>query len=151
MILLTGAMALTLLGDGEAKPALPAGQELCMPLPAVYAGRKVEPADLVPPRATNRIPLPYPPAALKGGKEGTVQIEITIATDGTVLEPKVKKGVDPDLDKAALDMVKQRTYAPATLFGKPCPASMVVTVRYKLPRPGETAPAWPPPDASTRP
>lgn len=70
----------------------------------------------------------YPEAAAKAGKQGSVYMMFVIDKDGNVTQPKVVKGVDPDLDAEALRMVKAMPkWKPAKLGGKP------VAVRYALP------------------
>ena len=49
----------------------------------------------------------YPSEAYKKGIQGRVIVEFTIATDGSVTNPKVKESVDPVLDKEALRVVSE--------------------------------------------
>ena len=48
----------------------------------------------------------YPEIALRAGVEGTVEVEVTIGTDGTVVDPRVIRSI-PLLDEAALTAVRQ--------------------------------------------
>lgn len=71
----------------------------------------------------------YPDIARTAGVEGTVTIAARVGADGAITNARVVKSV-PLLDKAALDAVKQWTYKPSMLNGKPVPADLVVNVRF---------------------
>ncbi len=95
---------------------------------------KLDPArDLTPPELTKVVQPVYPDAAVKAGKSGQVVIEMLVTKAGKTTDVKVKKGLDPDLDQAALVAVKQWEYKPALALGTPCPAILSVTVDFKLP------------------
>ena len=71
----------------------------------------------------------YPAAALEARVSGTVIIEATIGTDGSVTEAHVIRSIAL-LDQAALDAVRQWKYTPTTLNGVPVPVIMTVTVNF---------------------
>jgi TonB family protein len=71
----------------------------------------------------------YPPLAQSARVSGTVTIEATIDTDGTVIDAKVVKSI-PLLDQAALDAVRQWVYTPSQLNGVPVPVLITVTVNF---------------------
>jgi TonB family protein len=71
----------------------------------------------------------YPDIARSAGVDGTVTIAARVGTDGAITDARVVKSV-PLLDKAALDAVKQWTYKPSLLNGKPVPADLVVNVQF---------------------
>jgi protein TonB len=73
----------------------------------------------------------YPEDARAAKAEGVVVIETVIATDGTVHEATVLRGV-PQLDKAALDAVVQWRYTPTLLNGEPVELVMTVTITFAL-------------------
>lgn len=53
----------------------------------------------------------YPLEALRSGAEGTVEVEITIGTDGKVQDSRILRSV-PMLDEAALDAARQWEFVP---------------------------------------
>jgi len=55
----------------------------------------------------------YPPEASKQKQEGTVQVEFTLARDGTVLAARIEKSAGyPLLDQAVLDMLRNASPVP---------------------------------------
>lgn len=50
--------------------------------------------------------LRYPEAAQENGIQGRVLVEVVIEKDGSISHPKIRKGVDKDLDREALRVVK---------------------------------------------
>ena len=61
--------------------------------------------------------------------QGTVIIEATIGTDGTVINARVVRAL-PMLDEAALQAVRQWRYTPTKLNGKPVEVRMMVSVTF---------------------
>ncbi len=79
----------------------------------------------------NKVPVNYPPEAKAARIEGVVQLQIVIGTDGTVKQAEVLSG-QPLLVRAALDSVRQWTYAPTTLKGQPVEVVTRVGVVFHL-------------------
>lgn len=73
----------------------------------------------------------YPAEAMAGGVQGIVILEATIDCDGSVVNPRVLRGVAP-LDAAALEAVQQWKYTPTLLDGVPVPVIMTMTVTFTL-------------------
>ena len=71
------------------------------------------------PVAIKEVKPDYPADALKERKDGSVFVAIKVAPDGTVSDAKIKKGLSPKLDAAALKAAKQWRFKPATKDGKP--------------------------------
>jgi TonB family protein len=86
---------------------------------------------LVAPKIIKQVSPIYPPRALAANVQGTVIVEATVGTDGTVTSARVLRSV-PLLDQAALDAVRQWEFTPGMAF------IVSVTVNFKLP--AETAP-----------
>jgi protein TonB len=74
-------------------------------------------ADLVPPRE-----------ALVAGVSGTVIAKCTIMVEGTLRNCRIIKGL-PYLDKAMLDMLATRRYAPVVYQGKPVSVEYVFNLK----------------------
>ena len=73
----------------------------------------------------------YPEDAKANGIQGTVIMEVTIATDGSVKSAKVLRSV-PGLDTAALEAVGQWKYEVTYFENDPVEVLMVVTVNFTL-------------------
>jgi len=72
----------------------------------------------------------WPEAAQQADVRGTVLVEFTIATDGSVRDAGILRGI-PLLDEAALDCVRQWRYEPVLLDSRPIP--MVITAAVAFP------------------
>jgi periplasmic protein TonB len=86
---------------------------------------------LAPPRKIKDVRPAYPPLALLTQARGTVVIEITIGTDGTVREATVVHSV-PQLDQAALEAVRQWEYEPTRVNGTLVSLIMTVVVNFAI-------------------
>jgi len=73
----------------------------------------------------------YPPDARENHIHGTVRLYAIIATDGSVKQLEVEKG-EPILAEAALQAVKQWTYEPFVLDGKPVEVDATVDVIFTI-------------------
>jgi TonB family protein len=66
------------------------------------------------------------------GFSGTVILETVIDKDGRVGDVRLLKGQPYGLSEKAIDAVKQWTFKPATLDGKPVKVYYVLTVNFKI-------------------
>lgn len=73
----------------------------------------------------------YPAFARTANVQGVVELSIVIDVSGAVTRAQVVKSI-PQLDKAAIDAVKQWKYAPTVVNGAPVPVTMVVQVAFTL-------------------
>lgn len=66
--------------------------------------------------------------------QGEVELEVVIATDGSVVAAKVIKSLDREfgLDKAAIDCVKQWKFTPGQLDGVAVPISATIVLTFRL-------------------
>jgi|SRR6185312_3652340 len=71
----------------------------------------------------------YPPLAQLAGQEGTVRLEIAIGKSGRVQEVKPVFG-PPLLVPSAVEAVKQWTWNPVVLLGRPAEVVTTVDIRY---------------------
>lgn len=70
----------------------------------------------------------YPPIAAENNIQGRVMVSFVVERDGSVSDVKVVRGVDPNLDREAVRVVKQMPkWKPGMQTGKP------VRYRYNLP------------------
>lgn len=118
-IALAALLLFVLAGTGAANP--PVGQD--KPVKAT--------GDVKPPKIVKSVEPVYPEDARKRGIEGTVILEATADIKGNVQGVKVLRGVD-GLNQAAIDALKQWTYEPMMIDGKPKPVVFTVTVRFSL-------------------
>jgi protein TonB len=85
-----------------------------------------------PPKAIKITKPEYPPEALEEKIEGTVMVEITITTTGTVLDPVVIQSVE-GLDEAALECVREWQFKPAEKDGEAVSTTAHAPVAFHLP------------------
>ena len=75
----------------------------------------------------------YPDNARMLGQEGTVIVNFTVHTDGTLADVVVKTSSgNPSLDAAAVSAVSTWHYFPATRNGKPIEVRSAAAVQFKL-------------------
>jgi len=120
-------------GAGDAAPPPPPPPP---PAPWVRAGAAVgNPVhvggDVKPPVKVTDVRAVYPPDALAAHIQGNVTLEATIGTDGRVNELRVLNGIQM-LDRAAMDAVKEWTFAPGTVNGLPVPVIVTIMVNFTL-------------------
>lgn len=90
---------------------------------------------LVAPRAIYRpaSPPPYPPAAVREGREGDPVVLIDLDSQGQIRGLSIKKSSGyADLDMAAMNSLRVWIFAPATRNGVPFAAALEMTVRFRL-------------------
>jgi TonB family protein len=73
----------------------------------------------------------YPRIAMEAKIQGTVIIEASVDTDGSVIGAKVLRSA-PLLDQAAVDAVGQWKFEPTLIDGRPVQVVTVVTVTFQL-------------------
>jgi len=76
-----------------------------------------EPSKPVPLAKTT--PIEYTPRAQADGVEGRLELDITVAADGSVERVQVVEPVEPALDAAAVAAVKTWRFRPSSRCGKP--------------------------------
>ena len=88
--------------------------------------------DVKAPVVIQRVDPVYPAEARNDRIEGIVILEATIDRTGHVRNAVVLKPLPDGLSEAALDALKQWTFAPGTLDGKPVDVLFNVTVAFRL-------------------
>lgn len=77
--------------------------------------------------------LEYPPIAREGSIQGRVYIRFIVETTGKITNIKVFRGIDPFLDKLAIQVVKgMPDWIPGQCNGKKVPAYFTVPITFKL-------------------
>lgn len=78
--------------------------------------------------------LRYPETAKENGISGRVIVKLVIEKDGTVSNPTIVKGVDPDLDREALRLVRSMpAWTPGRMNGRLVRSYFMLPVRFSLP------------------
>lgn len=73
----------------------------------------------------------YPPEALAAKVQGVVVMEVTIDAAGHVRDARVLRG-HAQLDKAALEAVRQWQFEPTLMNGVPVPVIMTVSTNFTI-------------------
>ena len=87
-------------------------------------------ADYVRPRVLELPEVEYPAEVADLDLSGMVLIGVLVEYNGQVAEVKVKQGVHPLVDQAALDAARRGRYAPASEFGAATDGWVTVPFRY---------------------
>lgn len=101
--------------------------------PEPVAGKpRRDPPDVVPPRVRRQIVPPYPRAAAEAGIEGKVLLLVEVDEKGRVTNVRVLRGLGHGLDEAAVEAVRQFTFTPGTVDGRPGPMEIRYTYTFVL-------------------
>ncbi len=86
------------------------------------------------PKMLKQVAPRYPAGARKRGEQGTVHVRALVKKDGMPTRVQVPsgKGVTPELDRAAIEAVRQWTFVPAQSEGKPVAVYVVIPVKFQL-------------------
>ena len=90
------------------------------------------PGCVTQPHATYSPEPVYPEKARKKKEKGTILLALVVGTDGLAHDVKIDRGLNSDLDGAAVDTVKRWKFDPASKDGKPVAAAIKVEVSFNL-------------------
>lgn len=77
--------------------------------------------------------LKYPASAQESCVQGRVVVQFVVNKDGSIVEPKVIKSVDPALDKEAIRVVSAMPkWSPGRMRGRPVRVRFVLPVTFRL-------------------
>lgn len=77
--------------------------------------------------------LKYPQASVRDGIQGRVLVTFTIDKDGSVKDVHVSRGVDPELDEAAIKVVEASPkWKAARMNGQKVACTMTIPVEFRL-------------------
>jgi TonB family protein len=93
------------------------------PIPSIVLARGARPI-----RQTS---LEYPAEARKERITGTVEMQVTIAEDGSVQSPRMVSG-DPLLQAGLAEEISKWVYQPMRVNGKPVPMTTELAIRFNL-------------------
>jgi TonB family protein len=106
-----------------------ASSETAKQFPSTGKPRVVVGAGVMQTKLLNKVEPVYPPLAQSARVIGTVVLDVLIAVDGRVASVTLSEG-HPLLAPAAIDAVKQWTYKPITVGGKPVEVVTQVRVPF---------------------
>ena len=116
-------------GRGSAQPPSGGVQS------GICRGDEKDSPDCITPPLANYSPEPeYPIKERKAGHEGRVILALVVGTDGATHDITVARSLSPELDAAAIEVVKTWKFSPATKNGKPISLRMDVQVTFRLRR-----------------
>lgn len=90
----------------------------------------------IPPKPRAQVKPLYPESCQLKGVEGMVTLFVETDEEGKVKSVRVWQKAHPDLDRSALEALRQWTFDPIIEKGGPAPSSFFMTVDYKLPASG---------------
>lgn len=101
--------------------------------PAPTAAIPLAPGD-VPVPIPGQTPAPeYPAAAMRNGDQGTVMVRVEVGTDGVPTSVDVaQRSGSRDLDRAAVNAVRQWRFQPAQRDGQPVSGAVTVPIDFKM-------------------
>ena len=77
--------------------------------------------------------IKYPTIAQENGTQGRVVVQFVVNRDGSIVDAKVMRGVDPYLDKEALRVINSMPkWKPGKQRGKPVRCRYTVPVMFRL-------------------
>lgn len=112
------------------EPAAPVAPSL-PPVSAPQAGQPATTGSTTAPEAISQSAPTYPRDALRRGVGGTVRVQVTVSTDGSVERMEVAQSSgDRNLDRAAMEAVRRWRFKPAMRAGQPVSATVVIPVDF---------------------
>lgn len=82
-------------------------------------------------RVSGREPS-YSEGARREKVQGEVVMSVIIGADGSVKSVHLRKGLDPGLDKNAIETIRTWKFKPATLNGEPVASRVLVTTSFRF-------------------
>ena len=77
--------------------------------------------------------IKYPTTAQENGIQGRVIVQFVVNTDGSITEPKVVRGVDPELDAEALRVISiMPKWKPGKQKGEAVRVKYTIPVMFRL-------------------
>ena len=114
-------------GQQIAPPTAGIGEQPPDPIKPIAVADKV-----VKPVRVKYVEPRYPSSAARRRVEGTVELKLTIDTNGDVTDVEVVRGRRAGLTEAATTAVRKWKYEPATLNGRPVAAQQNVAITFRL-------------------
>jgi len=90
---------------------------------------------LAAPIAVRKVDPKYPPELIKEHIDGEVILYAIIRKDGSVDSIQLVRGIDPRLDRYAMEALAQWQFRPATREGVPTDIEAVIHIPFRFRRP----------------
>lgn len=88
---------------------------------------------ILSPQVVRQVDPEYTPEATRKGIQGEVWIEAVVDVDGSVVEPRLLRGLpDEELNARAMEAIQRWLFKPGMKDGVPVPVIAVFTVTYRL-------------------
>ncbi|SRR5260370_290342 len=85
---------------------------------------------ITPPRLIRQVNPEY--SGKRGvGVKGSVSISMVVSSKGIPENPQIVQGLDPEVDKSAVEAIKQWRFAPAQKDKKPVAVKVTVEVQFR--------------------
>jgi protein TonB len=118
-------------GSAPALRATPGGTSERADAPAFSTEPDSSPSLIAQPGADEMRAL-YPDAARRSGLEGDVRLELEVSASGEVTGSRVVRSAGNGFDEVAQRLVRRFRFRPATRGGKPVPATVAWTYKFRL-------------------
>jgi len=118
-------------GSGPALRATPGGTGTGPDAPAYAIEPDSAPSLIAQPDLSEMRAL-YPDAARRSGLEGNVQLELDVSASGEVTGSRVVRSAGNGFVEVAQKLVRRFRFRPATRGGKPVPATVPWTYKFRL-------------------
>jgi protein TonB len=88
-------------------------------------------SDITPPKPTKRVKPGYTSAARKAAVEGKVILSFIVTSKGMPTTIQIVQGLYPDLDRNAIESLKEWRFEPAKRAGKPVAVRLSIEFEFK--------------------
>ena len=85
---------------------------------------------ITPPRVTKQVNPKYSESSRGVRVTGLITIEVIVSSEGTPKNPRVIKGIEEEVDHAAVEALKQWRFAPARKDNKPVAVRVVIEIDF---------------------
>lgn len=84
------------------------------------------------PKVVKEVRPTYPPDVMQTGIQGTVTLRCVVQRDGKPGDVTVSESLEPRLDEAAIDAMKQWVFEPGQRNGMPVAVRVAVQMKFTL-------------------
>ena len=85
---------------------------------------------MTPPRVIKQVNPKYSESSRGVRVTGVISIEVIVSSQGTSKNPRVIRGIDDEIDRAAVDALKQWRFAPAKKDNKAVAVRAVIEMEF---------------------
>ncbi len=89
-------------------------------------------AGMVAPRVVQKVEPAYTASARNAKISGTVVLVLEVHPDGRAHNLRIKRSLDPGLDRNAIDAISNWRFSPGTKDGRPVPVAATIEVNFRL-------------------